>query len=95
MVTVVALLWNPMYGAAKLTTFPGVLLQEKHLLFLKFILSQAFWEGKARIDGHLGIMYCIIYYYWLRIGTGGELLCIRFEPSGSLKCWETIECPSI
>jgi hypothetical protein len=23
---------------------------------------------------------------WLRIGTGGELLCD--EPSGSMKCWE-------
>jgi hypothetical protein len=31
---------------------------------------------------------------WLRIGTGGELLCeFVIEPSGSIKCWETIEWP--
>jgi hypothetical protein len=28
---------------------------------------------------------------WLRIGTGGEF---GIEPSGSIKCWETIECPN-
>jgi hypothetical protein len=26
-----------------------------------------------------------------QIGTGGEL---SIEPSGSIKCWETIECPN-
>jgi hypothetical protein len=28
---------------------------------------------------------------WLRIGTGGEILWIRY----SMKCWETIEWPNI
>jgi hypothetical protein len=28
---------------------------------------------------------------WLRIGTGGEL---GVEPSGSIKCWDTIESPN-
>jgi hypothetical protein len=29
---------------------------------------------------------------WLRIGTGGESSCeFGIEPSGPMKCWETIE----
>jgi hypothetical protein len=28
---------------------------------------------------------------WLRIGTGGGLLCIGDEPSGSIKCGEFLE----
>jgi hypothetical protein len=33
---------------------------------------------------------------WLRIGTGGESCCeFGIEPSGSKKCWETIEWPNI
>jgi hypothetical protein len=31
---------------------------------------------------------------WLRIGTGGESCEFGIEPSGSIKCWETIECPN-
>jgi hypothetical protein len=30
---------------------------------------------------------------WLRIGTGGELFEFGIEPSGSMKCWESIEWP--
>jgi hypothetical protein len=32
---------------------------------------------------------------WLRIGTGGVESCceLGIEPSGSVKCWETIEWP--
>jgi hypothetical protein len=29
-------------------------------------------------------------WVWLRIETGG----FGTEPSGSIKCWETIECPN-
>jgi hypothetical protein len=29
---------------------------------------------------------------WLRIGTGGQFFEFGIEPSGSTKCWETIEC---
>jgi hypothetical protein len=32
---------------------------------------------------------------WLRIGTGGVLVNSGTESSGSMKCWETIEWPSI
>jgi hypothetical protein len=32
---------------------------------------------------------------WLRIGRGGELCDFDLEPSGSMKCWETIEWPNI
>jgi hypothetical protein len=32
---------------------------------------------------------------WLRIGTGGENSYeFGIEPSGSIKCWETVECPN-
>jgi hypothetical protein len=31
---------------------------------------------------------------WLRIGTGGDSSCeFGNEPSGSIKCWESIEWP--
>jgi hypothetical protein len=29
---------------------------------------------------------------WLRIGAGGEPFEFGIEPSGSINCWETIEC---
>jgi hypothetical protein len=32
---------------------------------------------------------------WLRIGTGGDSCEFGIEPSGSMKCWETIEWPNI
>jgi hypothetical protein len=31
---------------------------------------------------------------WLRIGTGESFCEFGIEPSGSIKCWETIECPN-
>jgi hypothetical protein len=31
---------------------------------------------------------------WLRIWTGGELFEFGIEPSGSIKCWETTDCPN-
>jgi hypothetical protein len=32
---------------------------------------------------------------WLRIGTGGESSCeFGIQPSVSIKCWETVECPT-
>jgi hypothetical protein len=40
-----------------------------------------------------GVMW--IGLVWLRIGTGGECCEFGIEPSGSMKCWETIEWPNI
>jgi hypothetical protein len=28
---------------------------------------------------------------WLRIGTSGDFLWMRYEPSGSIKCWDIIK----
>jgi hypothetical protein len=60
-------------------------------LFLVF----AFFVGEWIILGWIlerwdGVMWTGLF--WLRIGTGGEL---GIEPSGSMKCWETIEWPNI
>jgi hypothetical protein len=32
--------------------------------------------------------------FWLRIGTVESSCEFGIEPSGSIKCWKTIECPN-
>jgi hypothetical protein len=53
------------------------------------------WVDNIRMDfGEVG-WGDVDWMVWLRIGTGGELCEFGIEPSGSMKCWETIEWPNI
>jgi hypothetical protein len=55
------------------------------------------WVDNIRMDlgevDWIGVMWTGLV--WLRIGTVERSCELGIEPSGSMKCWETIEWPNI